>query len=91
MPPRYSYWTILIDGGPTAFRAATRWELIPTLRQLQSKNPGADIKWFARGRVWESPEEAQRALEQQRRPRFPRHGGRSRRQAVASTGAKKKS
>ena len=27
MPPRYAYWTILVDGGPTAFRAAEPDEL----------------------------------------------------------------
>lgn len=61
MPPRYVYWTILIDGTPTAFRAASRDELLPTLKQLQRKTPGAVMKWFARGRVWESPEEARAA------------------------------
>jgi tetratricopeptide (TPR) repeat protein len=58
MPPRYTYWTIILDGQPTAFRAADRETLLPTLKQLQSKNPGASLKWFARGKVWDSPEEA---------------------------------
>jgi hypothetical protein len=57
MPPRFTYWTILLDGQPTAFRAAERDQLLPTLKQLQSKNPGAVLKWFAHGRLWESPEE----------------------------------
>jgi len=61
MPPRFTFWTIILDGQPTAFRAADREELLPTLKQLQAKNPGAVLKWFARGRVWESPEEARRA------------------------------
>ena len=61
MPPRYTYWTILLDGQPTAFRARTQEELLPTLRQLRSSNPGATMKWFAHGQLWESPEEAQRA------------------------------
>lgn len=61
MPPRFTFWTILIDGQPTAFRAADREDLLPTLRQLQAKNPGATMKWFARGRVWESPDDARRA------------------------------
>ena len=30
MPPRYAYWTILIDDTPTAFRAREREELLPT-------------------------------------------------------------
>ncbi len=58
MPPRFTFWTIIIDGQPTAFRAAEREELLPTLNQLKTKNPGAELKWFARGRVWESPEES---------------------------------
>lgn len=66
MPPRFAFWTILIDGQPTAFRARTQEELLPTLRQLRSTNPGATMKWFARGRIWDSPEAAADAL---RRPR----------------------
>ncbi len=61
MPPRFTFWTIIIDGQPTAFRAAERDELAPALKQLQAKNPTAVLKWFARGRVWESPEDARRA------------------------------
>ena len=67
MPPRFAYWTVLIDNGPTAFRARTRDELLPTLKQLQSRNPSAVLKWFARGRLWESPEEAMRVQEERRR------------------------
>ena len=69
VPPRYSYWTILIDGGPTAFRAADRADLAPTLAQLKRTNGDVVIKWFAQGRLWESAE-AQR--EATRRPRPPR-------------------
>jgi 23S rRNA pseudouridine2605 synthase len=58
MPPRFTYWTIVLDGVPTAFRSAKREDLLPTLKQLQGKNPSASLKWFARGRVWESPDEA---------------------------------
>lgn len=61
MPPRYAYWTILIDNGPTAFRAAAREDLLPTLHQLQRKNANVVLKWFERGRLWESPEEAREA------------------------------
>ena len=57
MPPRFTYWTIILDGGPTAFRAAEREELLPTLKQLQARHPDAVLKWFARGRLWSSPEE----------------------------------
>jgi hypothetical protein len=65
MPPRFVYWTIVIDGTRTAFRAATREELLPTLKQLQRKTPGAELKWFAHGRLWESPE----AVDEERRQR----------------------
>lgn len=58
MPPRYAYWTILIDNRPTAFRARTLEELQPTLHQLRRTNRDVVMKWFARGRVWESPEAA---------------------------------
>jgi hypothetical protein len=63
MPPRYAYWTILIDNTPTAFRARDREELLPTLAQLRRTNADVVMKWFARGRIWDSPEaerEAQR-------------------------------
>ncbi|MBP1634942.1 MAG: hypothetical protein H6Q10_1516, partial [Acidobacteria bacterium] len=63
MPPRFTYWTIVLDGSPTAFRASRREDLLPTLKQLQGKNPRAELKWFARGRVWESPEEARAGRE----------------------------
>ena len=58
MPPRYAYWTILIDNSPTAFRAANREDLQPTFGQLQRTNRNIVMKWFARGRLWDSPEEA---------------------------------
>ena len=85
MPPRFTYWTIILDGQPTAFRAAERDQLLPTLKQLQSKNPGAVLKWFAHGRLWESPEEvwqvrlkareAAREASEARRGRSWRPGG----------------
>lgn len=59
MPPRYAYWTILIDDRPTAFRARDKAELLPTLQQLKRTNPNALMKWFARGKLWDSPEQAQ--------------------------------
>src|SRR5206468_2527388 len=58
MPPRYAYWTILIDDQPTAFRARDRDELVPTLQQLRRTNTNVVMKWFARGRIWDSPEQA---------------------------------
>jgi hypothetical protein len=66
MPPRFTYWTIILDGQPTAFRSAEREQLLPTLKQLQTKNPGAVLKWFAHGRVWESPDEVRQLRERKR-------------------------
>ena len=66
MPPRYAYWTILIDRQPTAFRARDREELLPTLAQLRRTNADVVMLWFARGRLWESPAAEQEA--QRRRP-----------------------
>jgi hypothetical protein len=56
VPPRFAYWTILIDNAPTAFRARAREELLPTLAQLKRTNPDVVLKWFARGRLWDSQE-----------------------------------
>jgi hypothetical protein len=61
MPPRYSYWTIIADGLPTAFRAAEKDELLPTFARIKHKHPDAEMKWFARGKLWESPESARSA------------------------------
>ena len=59
MPPRYAYWTILIDGKATAFRAREREELLPTFNQLARKNSDIVMRYFARGRLWDNPEQAQ--------------------------------
>jgi len=67
MPPRYAYWTILIDDKPTAFRAREREELQPTFAQLQRKNTNVTLRWFARGKLWESREAEQADFQQQRR------------------------
>src|SRR5438093_12432071 len=61
MPPRYAFWTILIDGKPTAFRAREREELVPTFQQLRRTNKDVVFKWFARGRLWDTPKDAQAA------------------------------
>lgn len=65
MPPRYAYWTILIDNAPTAFRAKEQADLLPTLQQLRRTNQNVTLKWFAHGRIWDAPELAVR-------PRPPR-------------------
>jgi hypothetical protein len=66
MPPRHAYWTIIAGGQPTAFRAAERDELVPTLKQLQSRHPDATLMWFARGKLWPTKEAASFALRQER-------------------------
>jgi hypothetical protein len=66
MPPRYAYWTIVAGGLPTAFRAAEREELLPTFNRIQEKHPDAEMKYFARGKLWASQEEARAAAEARR-------------------------
>jgi 23S rRNA pseudouridine2605 synthase len=61
MPPRHAYWTIILEGKPTAFRAHTEEELLPTLKQLQARHPDTVLRWFSRGRLWHSKEEEQLA------------------------------
>ena len=79
MPPRYAFWTILIDGKPTAFRAREKEELLPTFNQLRRTNTDVVFKWFARGRLWETPEHAQIAARapkvREKRDRDWRPGG----------------
>jgi len=78
MPPRFMYWTIIFGGQPTSFRSATRDELLPTFKQIQSKHPDAQLRYFARGKLWYSDEEARAALirerfeKSQRKPGFVR-------------------
>jgi hypothetical protein len=60
MPPRFAYWTIIAGGLPTAFRAAEREDLQPTFQRIKEKHPDAEMKWFARGKLWDSKEDAER-------------------------------
>jgi hypothetical protein len=71
MPPRYSYWTIIVDDQPTAFRAALVEDLLPTFNRLRQKHPSAVMKWFERGRLWTSRGEAHDALVEARRAARP--------------------
>jgi len=79
MPPRFAYWTILIDNAPTAFRARDREDLLPTLHQLKRTNADVVMKWFARGRLWESMEQEHEDFQQikirEKRGRDWRPGG----------------
>src|ERR1700741_1871635 len=61
MPPRYAYWTIIAGGLPTAFRAADRDDLLPTFQRIKDKHPDAQMKYFARGKLWESQDAARAA------------------------------
>ena len=67
MPPRFAYWTILIDSQPTAFRAKEADELLPTLNRIKQKQPTAVMMWFQAGQLWRSREEAQAAFVAARR------------------------
>jgi len=66
MPPRFAYWTILIDDKPTAFRAREREELQPTFIQLQRKSANVIMRWFARGKLWESRDAEREDFQRQR-------------------------
>lgn len=55
MPPRYAYWVIILDGAATSFRARTREELLPTFNRLRTKDSAAVMKWFERGKLFDSP------------------------------------
>jgi hypothetical protein len=67
MPPRFAYWTILVDDQPTAFRAKEPDELLPTLNRLKDKHPSAVMMWFQAGKLWRSRTEAQEAFVAARR------------------------
>ena len=74
MPPRYAYWTIIAGGLPTAFRAGDREDLMPTFRRIQEKHPDAELKYFARGKLWASPADARMTREEEERPKAPPRG-----------------
>lgn len=55
-------WVILVGDVPTSFRAREREDLVPAFKQLQRTQPTVALRWFERGRVWESPDAAQAAM-----------------------------
>ncbi len=59
MPPRYVYWTIIVDGQPTAFRSGSLEDIMPTFNRLKEKQPTAELKWFQNGQLWPSRHDAQ--------------------------------
>ena len=80
MPARISFWVILAGQTPTSFRARNREDLLPTLHQLQRTQPDVSLRWFERGRLWPSPDEAEADLKAKRsakreRPKTWRPGG----------------
>jgi hypothetical protein len=77
MPPRFVYWTIIAGGLPTAFRATEREELLPTFKRIREKHPDAEMKYFARGRLWASADEAKQEADAVR-ARAPRGDARGR-------------
>src|SRR6186997_266723 len=62
MPPRYAYWTILVDDQATAFRAGSQEDLMPTFKRLKEKHPSAVMMWFQNGKLWPSRLDAQEAM-----------------------------
>lgn len=75
MATPHACWVILVGSVPTSFRAKNREDLLPTFRQLQRTQPEAALRWFERGKVWESPDAAKAAARRaapapgERRPR----------------------
>lgn len=62
MATPHACWVILVGKVPTSFRAKTRDELVPAFKQLQRTQPDVMLRWFERGKVWESPEAARAAV-----------------------------
>lgn len=62
MPPRYAYWTIIVDDQPTAFRAGSQDDLMPTFKRLKEKHPSSRMMWFQNGKLWPSRLDAQEAM-----------------------------
>ena len=63
MPPRYAYWTIIVDGQPTAFRAGALEDIMPTFNRLKEKQPTAKLMWFQSGKLWPSRIDAREAMQ----------------------------
>jgi hypothetical protein len=75
VPPRYVYWTIIVDGQPTAFRSGSLEDIMPTFNRLKEKQPTAELKWFQNGQLWPSRHDAQdfaRARGERGRAKDPR-------------------
>ena len=91
MPPRYVYWTIIVDGQPTAFRSGSLEDIMPTFNRVKEKQPSAELKWFQYGQLWPSRHDAQdfmRARGDRGRERDPRQNTGDASSAKASSFAK---
>lgn len=81
MPAPNRFWLILIGKTATSFKATEREDLLPTYKQLQRTQPEVSLRWFERGKVWESPAAAEAAVKlaateaRARRPKEWRPGG----------------
>jgi hypothetical protein len=72
MNERFACWVIVAGDISTGFRSRDRDELVPTLKQLQRTQPDAALKYFARGKLWESDAAAAQALVEARRAKRTR-------------------
>jgi hypothetical protein len=86
MPPRFAYWTIILDDAPTSFRTKEREEILPLFNQLKAKNPSALLKWFSGGKLWDSPEQAREARELEKVRQFREERAREQAQAKEVAG-----
>jgi hypothetical protein len=83
------YWTIIVDGQPTAFRAGSLEDIMPTFNRLKEKQPTAELKWFQNGQLWASRHDAQdfaRARGERGRARDPRQSSTSAKAAADGAG-----
>ncbi len=67
MARHHAFWVILSGAVPTAFRSPRREDLLPTLHQLQRTQSDVTLRWFDRGKLWDSPDAAKIALIEGRR------------------------
>ena len=67
MSSKHAFWVIVDGNTPTAFRSPRREDLLAVLHQLQRTQPRATLKWFDRGRLWESPVQAREDMLARRR------------------------
>jgi hypothetical protein len=74
MAKRFTCWVIVTGSQRRRFRARNPEDLIPTLKQLQRTQPDSVMKWFERGKLWNSPEDAMADLRAERDQKPPSRG-----------------